>query len=155
MILVSIIFSGLRGASKCLQEAPDLPRLHLAFWPGSKLTRRKKHLFVDGWPIQQFWRGLELIRNFGDMPLVNRDTLCPKRPGLMNPQFKSTLQSHCNVTCFPYLGIWVRIMKLRVRIVVVAVVKVIILQNTHYYYFYYYHPYPALHNPNPSPQVCL
>ena len=38
-------FSGLLGASKCLPEAPDLPRLPLAFSPGSKLTRRKKPLF--------------------------------------------------------------------------------------------------------------
>ena len=35
------------GASKCLQEAPDLPRLPLAFSPGSKLIRRKKPLFCD------------------------------------------------------------------------------------------------------------
>ena len=38
-------FSGPWGASKCLQEAPDLPRLPLAFSPGSKLTRQKTPLF--------------------------------------------------------------------------------------------------------------
>ena len=51
---------------------------------------------------------------------------------------------------YPYLAIWVRIIKHRVRIAVEVVVK---YKNTYYYYFYYCHPYPALHNPNPNPQV--
>ena len=41
----------------------------------------KNHFFEMGWPIEQFWRWLEVIGNFDNLPLVNRDTLCPDSDG--------------------------------------------------------------------------
>ena len=64
------------GASKCLQEAPDLPRLPLAFSPGSKLTRQKKTLF---WDQLTYWTILAVVRShrkFWQFARLNRDTLC-------------------------------------------------------------------------------
>ena len=52
------------GASKCLPEAPDLPRLPLVFSPGSKLTRRKKQLFWDGLTYRTILAGVRSHRKF-------------------------------------------------------------------------------------------
>ena len=57
------------GASKCLQEAPALPRLPLAFSPGSKLTRRKKPLFWGQLTYRTILAGVRSRRKFWQFAL--------------------------------------------------------------------------------------
>ena len=65
------------GASKCLQEAPALPRLPLAFSPGSKLTRQKKTLFWGQLTYRTILAGVRSHRKFRWFARLNRDTLWP------------------------------------------------------------------------------
>ena len=68
------------GASKCLQEAPALPRLPLAFSPGSKLTRQKKTLFWGQLTYRTILAGVRSHRKFLWFARLNRDTLCLSHP---------------------------------------------------------------------------
>ena len=68
-------FSGPWGASKCLQEAPDLPRLPLAFSPEAKLIRRKKTLFCGQLTYPTILAGVRSQRNFRTF-LVSKKAHC-------------------------------------------------------------------------------
>ena len=60
------------SVSRRLLISPDFP---LRFLWGPNWSSEKKHFFENGWPIWQFWRGLEVKEIFGHSWFPKRRTV--------------------------------------------------------------------------------